>query len=148
MMVYMDDTLLESTWKPMAFMRHRRQWKQGRIDPSFRKYLHGAWQQWGSVLLTNPAARFTSALGDKRHAIQDVPIATVHVYGDAFRDASSKDPAAFTAGIGGFCEGDWYHYPVQPVDAAVIDIIKLEALTFGVNMLMFGSRLPGRDSGG
>ena len=146
MMVYMDDTLLENMWKPMAFMRHQRQGKQERLNPTFHKYLHGAWKQWGSVFLTSHAARFTSALGDRRHAIRNV--STVHMPGDVFRSASPVDPAALTAGIGGFCEGDWYHYPVQPVDAAVLDITKLEALTFGVNTQMFGSRLPGRDSGG
>ena len=53
----------------------------------------------------------------------------------------------FTAGIGGFCEGDWYHYPVRPQDANVLDITKLETPTFGVNMQVFGSRLPEPDSG-
>ena len=68
------------------------------------------------------------------------------MYGDAFRASAPTDPTAFTAGIGGFCEGDWYHYAVPPEDAAVLDITKLEALTFGVNMQMFGSRLPQQDS--
>ena len=146
MMVHMDATLLEDMWKPLAFMRYRRQGKQERLAPGFHKHLHAAWKQWGAVFLTNPAARFTAALGDKRHAIRDVP--TVHMYGDAFRSTSLTDPAAFTAGIGGFCEGDWYHYAVHPNDALVLDITKLEALTFGVNMLMFGSRLPACGSEG
>ena len=146
MMVYMDDTLLENMWKPLAFMRHRHQGKQEMLDPKFHKRLHSVWEQWRQALLTRPAARFTAALGDERHAVRNVP--TVHMYGDAFRSSSPTDPEAFIAGIGGFCEGDWYHYAVPSDDAAVLDITKLEALTFAVNMQVFGSRLPGRDSGG
>ena len=52
MMVYMDATLLEDMWKPLAFMRHRRQGKQERLDPVFHKHLHAAWEQWGAVFLT------------------------------------------------------------------------------------------------
>ena len=36
---------------------------------------------------------------------------------------------------------------MRPEDAEVLDITKLEALTFGVNMQVFGSRLPLPDSG-
>jgi integrase len=146
MMVYMDDTLLESMWKPLAFMRHRRQGKQETLNPKFHEHLHSVWKQWKHVLLTRPAARFTAALGDVRHEVRNVP--TVHMYGDAFRSSSPTDPADFTAGIGGFCEGDWYHYAVPSADASVLDITKLEALTFAVNMQMFGSRLPPQESGG
>ena len=147
MMVYMDDTLLEGMWKPPAFTCHQHQGKQESLAPKFHKHLHTAWRQWAHVLLARPAAHFTAALGDAQHVIHDVPIATVHMYGDAFRVSSLTDPTAFAAGIGSFCEGDWYHYAVPLEDAAVLDIMKLEALTFGINMQMFGSQLPQRDSG-
>ena len=85
MMVYMDDTLLENMWKPLAFMRHRHQGKQEMLDPKFHKRLHSVWEQWRQALLTRPAARFTAALGDERHAVRNVP--TVHMYGDVFRSS-------------------------------------------------------------
>ena len=69
------------------------------------------------------------------------------MYGNAFCPSLVIDPTAFTAGIGGFCEGNWCHYPVQPEDANVLDITKLEVLTFSVNMQLFGPRLPPPNSG-
>ena len=64
MAVYMDPTFLENMWKPLSFMKHRRQGKQEYLQASFHKHLVDVWEQWRTVLLTRPAASFTAALGD------------------------------------------------------------------------------------
>jgi len=89
------------------------------------------------VVTTRSAAAFSAALGSFNADV--LYVSTTHVYGDAFRD---DDPLEVHAGIGGYNEGAWWHHTVDPLDAAVLDITKLEALVIPCNFVVFDHRLP------
>ena len=136
----MKPTMLDDMYKPLAYMRLSKQGKQNKLTPARHPYLHDTWRQWLHTLMTTSAAKFSAVMGTRHTAIIDC--ATIHMYGDAYRNAT---PTTVEAGIGGFLEGAWWHHNVDAEDAAVLDITKLEALVIPCNFIMFNSRLPAGD---
>ena len=91
--------------------------------------------RWRTLLARSAGVSVKSIL--ERHELEAAPTLLLTIYGDAcFGDS---DPS----GLGGFCQGVYWHFLVPKCDYDVLSIPILEFLAACFNILTFSSQLSG-----